>query len=243
MAVPVLILLAPAGTAAQDRSWNDRGFLSLSGGAQIVSTDFSNSATFTLHAEEARFTADYEAGTGGLFDMSAGLRVWRRLAVGLAVSHNGRNATASVHAKLPHPFHFDRPRDVSGQVDRIRGRETSVGFTLTWVEPVADRIDLVFFGGPTVVALRQELIRQVRFTENYPFDTATFTGTATVTQSTSGAGIQGGVDVTYLLTSRIGVGGMLRFTYASVELQALPGQSAPATAGSVQTAFGFRFRF
>ena len=68
------------------------------------------------------------------------------------------------------------------------------------------------------------------------------TDVAKETVSKTTAGINMGVDVTYLLTKdkKMGVGGILRYTWGSVDL---PGAKDKLTVGGFQIGVGGRYRF
>jgi len=76
----------------------------------------------------------------------------------------------------------------------------------------------------------------------YPYDTATFTGVDTTSMSGGGVGVTAGVDVSYLVTTHVGVGGELRYSYASATLKP-SGQPAKVGLGGLQAAFGARILF
>ena len=83
-AIVGIALLGSATTV--DAQQGARGFVTLNGGYQISSTDFDGSVEFTKFVEEGDLDADYTLGGGPLYDLGGGVRVWRNLAVGVAVS-------------------------------------------------------------------------------------------------------------------------------------------------------------
>jgi hypothetical protein len=95
------------------------------------------------------------------------------------------------------------------------------------------------FGGPTWFMVDQDLVTAVTVTDSYPFDTASFAGTATVRQSKSKAGFNVGGDLTWLLRPRVGVGVDVRFSRAEIPLT----DTATIVAGGAHVGAGMRFRF
>lgn len=93
-----------------------RGFLAMNGGYQLTQDDFSNGAIKHEHAEDGRFDTDYVFKGGPSFDGAVGLRLWRRLSIGVGVSRLSVATPASVRASVPHPFLF-----LSGSVNQRRG--------------------------------------------------------------------------------------------------------------------------
>ena len=69
-----------------------------------------------------------------------------------------------------------------------------------WMVPVTDKVDVGISFGPTIFLVKQELPDTIQFTEPGP----TVTGMTTKDISKTQAGVNFGVDVTYLLTKKIG---------------------------------------
>lgn len=243
--------------AAQSNSWDGRGFLSVDGGYQASTTDFASTGKFTLYAEDGSLNADYKVKAGPGVNVRGGARVWRNLALGVGVTRFSRTHSANVTARLPHPFYFGSScptsvptcvREVSGEVTGLTHEETAVHVEATWMIRLGDKVDVSAFGGPSYIQLKQDLVRQVSYTESYPYDTATFGGADKVSHTKAKVGFNVGADVAYMLTKRIGLGGSIRYTRVSLQLQ--PVQIAPDTgtvekmdAGGAQAGGGLRVRF
>jgi hypothetical protein len=105
-----------------------------------------------------------------------------------------------------------------------------------WMVPVTDKVDVGISFGPTIFMVKQELPDTLTFTEPGP----TVTGLTKKDVNKTSAGINLGVDVTYLLTKKMGVGGILRYTHGSVDLD---GSSDSLTVGGFQIGIGGRYRF
>src|SRR6476659_3282242 len=67
---------APHVPSAQTRQWTDKGYVSVSGGAQAGSHDLSESGSFPLYDETATFTSTNKIKGGALFDIGGAYRVW-----------------------------------------------------------------------------------------------------------------------------------------------------------------------
>ena len=96
---------------------------------------------------------------------------------------------------------------MSGTADGLARTETLVAFEVSWLVALARRVDMFVFGGPAYINVRQDMATRIQFTESYPYDTATFTGVETASVSGGGVGATGGIDVSYLVTKQLGVGG------------------------------------
>lgn len=254
LATAALAIASPA--AAQSNQWNGRGFITISGGIQALTSEFSNEAVFTSFGgvysetvagaaaqEPSSFQADYRFQTAPLFDMSGGLRVWRNVGVGLGVSRFGHQSEASVSAVIPHPLFFSRNRSINGMSTPLARSEIAVHLQALAVFPAGRSLTVTVFGGPTFFSVSQRLVDNVLFEHSYPFDTATFSGTGTTPESSSKSGLHAGADVAYYFTDAIGVGWLVRFSRASVELPSAGNGTVSLQAGGVHTAGGLRVRF
>ena len=122
------------------------------------------------------FASTYPAGGGTAFDISVGVKVWRQLAFGAGVSLFSRQDELQVTAQLPHPFHFDQPRRITGTAQGLTREETAGHVQAMWVAPVGQRVEIAVFGGPSFVSVTQDMATGITFTQGYPYDTAAFTG-------------------------------------------------------------------
>jgi hypothetical protein len=224
------------------KSWKGRGFAVVTAGAQVAAEGYASTSTFAVHAEDATLTADASIGVGPVFGARAGMRVWRNLALGGGVELVKSSQSLSVTGRIPHPFFFDKPRDVEGTADGLRRVETLVAVEVSWLLAVSRRIDVLVFGGPAYVHVTQDMATRIQFAESYPYDTATYTGLETASVSGGGLGATGGVDVSYLVSKRLGIGGEVRYSRASTTLTP---SAEPSTVplGGLQVAVGVRLLF
>ena len=236
------VLALPADGSAQQRTQDSRGFVNVNGGYQVSSTDFTHSVVFPVNAEEVTSTPDYAVDAGLFFDISGGVRVWRNLAVGVGFSRFNTGSEAVVAAALPHPFFFDRERPVSGTAIAAR-EETAVHIQAQWVIPVSDVVEVAVFGGPTFFTVEQDLVSGINFTDIFPFETATFVSASVQQQSESAVGFHVGADIAVYFTPNVGVGGLVRFSRATVDFSSIDGGTVSADTGGVHVGGGLRLRF
>jgi hypothetical protein len=222
--------------------WKGRGFAVVGAGAQVMGPGYTSTSTFKVHAEDASLNADASIGIGPVFGARGGVRVWKNLAIGGGLAVASTSQSLDVTGRLPHPFQFNQFRPVEGTADGLARLETMVAFEASWLMPVTRRIDMFVFGGPAYIRVRQDMATKIKFTESYPFDSATFTGVETASLSGGGIGATAGVDVAYLLTRRVGIGGELRYSYARTTLTP-SAQPARVPLGGLQVAFAARLLF
>ena len=230
---------APPQAAA---AWRGRGFAVVSAGAQLAAPGYASTSVYTVHAEDATLTADASIGIGPAFGARGGVRVWKNVALGGGLEIVTASQDLAVTGRIPHPFQFNQSREVEGTADGLERVEALVALEVSWYVALARRVDMFVFGGPAYINVRQDMATRIRFTESYPYDTVTFTGIETASVSGGGFGVTGGIDIAFLLSKRVGIGGELRYSHASTTLTPLEQPSAVAL-GGLQVALGARILF
>jgi hypothetical protein len=239
VAALVAVLVSAGEAAAQD----GRVFIDINGGTQATSTDFTDNVVFTEFVEEGDFDATYGIDSGLVVDISGGVAVGRRLAVGVGYSRFDKRNGASVDARIPHPFFFDRDRSIAGAAANLARTETAVHVQLRWFAPLGGRVSLSLFGGPTFFRVTQGLVTTVDFSQSYPFDDASFTSASTGDRSESALGYNVGVDAGFFFSRYIGVGVLARFARASVDLVSEDTGLVSIDTGGFHAGGGLRLRF
>jgi hypothetical protein len=93
------------------------------------------------------------------------------------------------------------------------------------------------------VSVEQQLITEVVLTEAYPYDTAEYSSVQTEKIKKSKPTFNVGADVMWMFNRSIGVGGIVRFSRASVDLTAPGNRTVPVDAGGVYAGGGVRLLF
>jgi hypothetical protein len=230
------------GPPRTSKVWKGNGFMVVSGGAQIAAPSYTSTLTFTVHAEDATLNATAKVGVGPAFGIRGGMRVWRNMAVGAALGVTSTSQSADVTGRLPHPFMFNQLRDVEGRATGLGRTEVMVAFEASWLFALKRRVDMFVFAGPAYFSVRQDMATAIQFTEVYPYDTASFTGVESTSVSGSALGITAGGDVAYLLSKSLGIGGQLRYSYASATLGPA-GQPSTVPLGGLQLSGSVRVLF
>jgi hypothetical protein len=205
-------------------------------GGQTASTDFSEVHSEPLNAEQKTWTADYSVKSGVEFEIGGGWRIWQSLFAGATYSRFHDSRKANVSAEIPHPFFFNQPRHVTGESSALAHDENGGHISLSWIVPVSRRLEVSVFGGPSLINVSRQLVKDVQYGETYPYDTATFSQATVERVGKTSVGAHGGVDVTWLLNRQVGVGGLVRYSRASVDLSTPAGGSISVDAGGLQAA-------
>jgi hypothetical protein len=233
MTFAVSTMLAPSAHA---QNWTDKGFVNISFGAQAPSHDLTTTTTFDLYGETATQTATQSVGGGAFFDIAGGYKVWKNLAAGIGITVVGSSADLAVNAQLPDPEVFDRFRAVSTTIPDAKHRQTAINLTGTWIMPFTEKVDFGFQFGPTIFLVRQDVPGTLQIAEPGP----TVTSATLVKEDKTSVGVHFGVDGTYKITPRYGVGVLLRYTVGSADIA---GADDSLTLGGFQIGVGGRIRF
>ena len=239
----LLGLLAALGAGSAQGQSLPRGVISIGGGYQITTSTFDDTFTFSRDRETGTTRVTYPIDAGPVFDVGGGVRLWRGLGAGVAVTRFSRDGTITASSSVPHPFFFQQHRDIIGEADGIRREESGVHLQAQFTVPVTRRLHLTLMGGPSRLEVEQQLVIDVNYTETYPYDTAEFAGVDTSSRKGSTIGFNVGADVRWMFTNRIGVGGLVRFTQATIELDDTDTRTVSVDAGGVQAAIGVRVGF
>ena len=246
----LIAALAPGVALAQTRRPSPgaqtpraRGLVFINGGLQSPGRTFTDAFSFERYREEGTLETTYRVDSAPFFDGGTGVRLWRALGVGVAFSAFSESGTAGVRADVPHPFFFDRPREVTGDATGIARNETAVHIQLLALVPAGRRVLVVLTGGPTVFTVEQSIVREVSYDESYPFDTATFRTAQVRRERERKMGFHAGVDLIVMLGRHVGVGGLVRLARATVDLTLDDGRTLAIEAGGVQYGGGLRVVF
>jgi hypothetical protein len=235
--VLALALCATPRIASAQMQFADKGFITVNGGAQVGSHDLDTSSTFDLYGETATVATTQKVKGGGFFDIGGAYRVWgKNLLAGVSVSHTASDSNMSLTAQVPDPVVTDKLRAVSSSQSGLKHSETAVHIAAIWMIPVAEKLDVGVFAGPSIFAVKQDTVTTpLTVTEPTPTVTAPI---ASVSKTSFGANF--GVDVQYMIAKKWGVGGLARYSVASASI---PGATKNLGVGGFQIGAGARLRF
>lgn len=243
-AAAAAILVAASPAVAQTRGTrNDRGFIAVNGGIQNAAGTMQESFEYEVYAENASVDVSYPGKTAALFDGGIGFRVWRQLGIAVAASRSTASGTASVDARIPHPFFLNQHRSVEGETGDISRTETAAHVQLYYEVPMRGRWRVRLAAGPSFFNAEQEIVETIDVAESYPFDTAEYRSALTRRAKGSGPGFNAGIDVSWMLSRRLGIGALARYARASLDLNASDVRTVSSDAGGFQAGGGLRIGF
>ena len=227
---------APSMVSAQTMQWTGKGFITVNGGFQAGDHDLGTSSSFPLYEETATVTSTQEVKGGGFFDIGGAYKIYgNNFLVGVNFTHTSSDADVNISASIPDPAVFDKPRNVTSTQPDAGHTENTVHLSVIYMMPVAEKLDIGFFGGPSIFSVKQDTITTLNVTEPGPVVNAPLTEVSKTT-----VGFNLGLDVQYLITKMIGVGGLARYSWGSADID---GAADKLTVGGFQIGGGLRVRF
>ncbi len=227
---------APQIASAQTMQWTDKGYISVNGGVQVGSHNLDTNSTFSLYDETATVTSNQKVKGGGFFDIGGAYRVWgQNLLAGVTFLHTSSDTNVTLNASIPDPVFFDRPRTVTGSQSGARHSENVLHLDAIWMIPVANKMDVGVFAGPSIFFVKQDTITSLTVTEPGPTVNAPLTEV-----SKTSFGLNLGADFQYMIDKKWGVGAVARYSWGSADIT---GATKSLTVGGFQIGAGGRYRF
>lgn len=221
----------------------ERGFIGVSVGGLVTSSNFDTTVDFSLYREPTSFLTSYDLPAAVAFDVSGGVKLWRHLGVAIAVSRHEQSGDATISAQLPHPFFFNRLRPLEGTAPSLSRSETTVHVGALWMKPLSRKLLLTLSGGPSFVSYKQDVVSAVAVSEAYPYDSVQLSRAITAQRDGTAIGAFGSGEVYYKLTGHLAVGGGARFSRATDDVETGTDQSVSIKTGGLQVGGGVRFLF
>ena len=245
MRVRLALPFATALVAVASAAWaqpQERLFISVNGAFQTTRNPFDDRIEFDVSLEKGSTATHYPSSDGAVIDGSVAIRVFKRLALGVAVSEFAHDEPVTVNSRVPHPFVFDMPREISGDVGVTR-RERGIHVQAIYRFGIVKSLRVALFAGPSILRLEQDIVSSIRYDESYPYDTAVFRGADTTRLTGSATGVNAGADVAWLFTRRLGIGVLARFARAKIDLDLPPPRARKIDAGGFTAGAGVRAAF
>ena len=215
---------------------------SLHGGFVPGSPRFSGTRTFTEFAEQGRIESQYKEDPGPGFEASLAWKFRRRLGVSAAVSFDRRREAGSFAATLPHPLYFGVPRRTAGDFRGGTQRETAVHLDLAFLGG-SGRLQWSAFAGPSLIGVKADLVQRVAYTQAYPFDTVTVTGTSFERASGHAVGFNLGAGLDWQVARHAAIGTQVRFSRATASLKPTADDRVDVHGGGAHVTAGLRLDF
>ena len=242
----VVCVVMSAGIAdaqAQVIPWEGRGYVSVNFGIQPQSRDLTEVSAPEIHGDPATITVPHHIGSGAFPDFAVGYRLWQNVGVHVGYSYFSKTESPTLVAQIPHPAFGGQSRTASASTGDLSHSESAWHTHLVWMIPLAEKFEAAILFGPSFYSIKQDFIETVTPVETEPYNTVAISAVDVIEQSESAVSFTAGVDGTYLVTPKFGVGAFLRYSGASADMPLSGGGTITVEAGGLQIGGGFRYRF
>ncbi len=228
---------------AQMIQWQDRGYLSVNFGIQPQSRDFDEVSAPEINGDPATITVPHSIGSGAFPDFAVGYRLWENLGVHVGYSYFSKSETPTLSAQIPHPVVGGQSRTATASAGELSHSESAFHTHLVWMIPLSEEIELAVLVGPSFYNINQSFVETVTVVETPPYTSVSISEVQQIEQSDTAVAFTAGLDGTYRLTPRFGIGAFFRYSGASSDMPLSGGNSVTVEAGGIQIGGGLRVRF
>lgn len=229
---------APVAAATPVASYNEHFFLGVNAGGLLNTTLVTSKATATIYGQEAALSERRDVSGGLLVDVTAGMPIRGRLAVGASLAMRSAKSDSAIAASIPHPLFFGAARTVTTTTTDMKSTESWVGLLAIYTLPSSSKLTIRVFGGPGVAFIKHDTVGGFTVTETSNVSAPTIAVTkGSVSKQLIGA--EGGIDLSYRVNQKVGVGAFVR--YAGAQGNVAGAESG--TIGGLEAGGGLRFSF
>lgn len=244
------LLVSTPLDAQENQAWPERAFITIDVPFQPLDNDFAESLSFAdtiRNTENVNFVTNYASTRGALFDVGGGVRLAKQLGVGVTASWFRRSGSGSFDLTVPNPFVANRPFDVAGSVSGLQRRELGIHIRGLYALALGGKTRVMLAGGPSIFNTKQDLVRSIEFDILPGFTSTRFDRALITAVERTVVGFNVGADITWTLTSHLGVGTVTRYSRAKVTMD--PGAASGVSraielhAGGLHIGGGIRLLF
>lgn len=238
------VLALPATSAAQTASSEQpKIFVTAGIMSQLTKATFDDTLSFTVYSEDGTIQQAFKSGHGLRGEFGGGVRLGEKFSIGGLFSIMSVDGPLDVTGSVPHPFFFNQPRSATASTTAKRTvRDIEVQIMYRVVDSAQWLVEVG--GGPTFSHISQDVGTDLVLTDVYPYDTVAISSVTLTKASGSRLGANVGGSITRLLSPKLGVTGNVRWTGASVEVDATtPTGKLKLQTGGVQVGVSIRIMF
>jgi len=121
-----------------------------------------------IYFEDASYGINNDFKKGNSFNASMGYKFASSIGIELGIDLCSRNILSDYSASIPHPLLFNSPRDADNEAT-YKLTENAVYLNLVYSIPIS-KFSLDVFGGPAYFLSKIELIKEIQFSDSYPYE-------------------------------------------------------------------------
>ncbi len=248
------LLLLSVAAVSRSEAQQVGGWVSANGTfAQPAATSTTQVSVFPLRQEQFEATHVYTEKNKPSFDIGGGIS-FGQFGIGLAATRYSDTQPVNASISVPNRYFFDAPATASAITQNgLKHEETVLHIEGRYMVNLP-HASIAVFAGPSYFKTAQEIVSNDTFSETYNdflgTDAVSITGYNSKMVDLRAWGYNLGVDGAYYFSERIGVGGLLRFSRATVKfpnpiqtVQTGVTTEQSVDVGGLHVGAGIRFRF
>ncbi|HXE79219.1 MAG TPA: SH3 domain-containing protein [Vicinamibacterales bacterium] len=230
-----------------------RAWIDVNGGVALAGDgDYASSGTRVISGQTATFRVDYHLPAGPAFEIGGGVMATPLVGIGATLDIATHEDVAALSIDIPHPVLAGVHAAADGRTSReLRRRENSLHIHGTVVFEPSRELRTRLFAGSTYFRVEQDVVSEIRYSPQLlssdPPTDVDITSASIVripSDEAGGWGVHVGADASWFFRDGLGIGGVLRYSRGTVEIQdPLVNGTAELAVGGLQAAAGLRVRF
>jgi hypothetical protein len=196
------------------------------------SSDFglTESRSFPIFRETATLDVNYRESSRSGYEFGALVRILGPVGIVASVELFDSAPSATYRNRLPHPFFYDRLRELSGEQPDLSWSERALHVDPVLSLDFGPRLSVDVFSGVSMFFTETELLDEILYEEVFPYDSLVSKGTTFRRMEARPLGYNLGVSTTLRLLGVLGMNFGLRYSRAGVRLDLAEGEitSTPA---------------
>ena len=207
------------------------------------SSDFgvTESRSFSIFKETATLDVNYhESSRRSGYEFGALVRILGPVGIVASAELFDSAPSATYRNRLPHPFFYDRLRELSGEQPALSWSERALHVDPVLSLDFGPRLSVDAFSGVSIFFTETEVLDEILYEEVFPYDSLVSKGTTFRRMEARPLGYNLGVSTTLRLLGVLGMNFGLRYSRAEVRLDLAEGREIHFEAGGLRFGAGLR---
>ncbi len=155
-----------------------------------------------IYFEDASYGINNDFKKGNSFNASLGYKFSSSIGIELGIDLCSRNILSDYNTSIPHPLLFNSPRNAEKE-GSYKLTENAIYLNFVYSIPIS-KFSLDVFGGPTYFLSKIELIKEIQFSDSYPYEQISISASTEEVKKNS-FGFNAGASLNYYIAKGFGV--------------------------------------
>ena len=194
-----------------------------------------------IYFEDASYGINNDFKKGNSFNVSLGYKFSSSIGIELGIDLSSRNILSDYNTSIPHPLLFNSPRDAEKE-GSSKLTENAVYLNFVYSIPIS-KFSLDVFGGPAYFLSKIELIKEIQFSDSYPYEQISISASTEEVKKNS-FGFNAGASFNYNIAKGLDIFVNAQYFSSSVDFE--PTSDIPGlklTLGGFRAGAGFKILF